>query len=272
MIVTDARMRRVLTAAALASYAAVFVAFALFERPGTGIGHGYYVAIVLSGMAWGSLGGTLGGLVATGLYLAGVYTNDQVPTQFPPESTAIRLATYVLVGWLIGYYASRSRALLRKADELARELRLLARRDFVTGLPNQRAFELAVNRRIDAAAPFVLVVCDLPAGVSSLEHTDRLLDLSQRLWRTVGTETDVARIGEQQFGVLSPVDDERSSAALTGRIERALADGGRRATAGWATFPRDGHDALGLYNGANERLYARKIARGEWSQPVAAGL
>jgi GGDEF domain-containing protein len=264
-------MRRVLTAASIACFLGVFAAFATLERPGTGIGHCYYVAIVLSGMAWGRRGGVLGGVVATALYTVGVYTNPHVPTTFPPESTGIRLVTYVLVGTLIGHYASRSRTLLAQAEELTRELRLLTRRDFVTGLPNQRAFEIAANRRIEAGEPFALVVCDLPAASSELEPGERILELAQRLWSSVEARADVSRIGEEQFGVLAPIADEHQAASLTGRIERTLCgEGGRGATAGWATFPRDGRDALGLYNAANERLYARKIARGEWSQPAAA--
>jgi len=255
-------MRRVLTAASVACFVAVFAAFAAFERPGTGIGHGYYVAIVLGGMAWGRLGGVLAGLVATALYSVGVYTNPRVPTHFPPESTAIRLVTYVLVGALIGYYASRSRTLLAQAEELTRELRLLARRDFVTGLPNQRAFEVAANRSIDAGAPFALVVCDLAPGSALLEPGERILELAERLWGVVDGGADVSRIGDEQLGVLAPVADAGEAAQVATRVEHVLGGG---ATAGWATFPRDGRDALGLYNAANERLYARKIARGEWA-------
>ena len=34
-------------------------------------------------------------------------------------------------------------------------------------------------------------------------------------------------------------------------------------TFGWAVFPGDGENALSLYRAADERLYARKLVRGE---------
>jgi hypothetical protein len=32
---------------------------------------------------------------------------------------------------------------------------------------------------------------------------------------------------------------------------------------GWAVFPQDGENALSLYRAADERLYARKLVRGD---------
>jgi hypothetical protein len=50
-----------------------------------------------------------------------------------------------------------------------------------------------------------------------------------------------------------------------------LTDG--HTTFGWATYPVDGDNALALYTAAAERMYARKMLRGEWSpDPVTAGL
>jgi hypothetical protein len=44
-------------------------------------------------------------------------------------------------------------------------------------------------------------------------------------------------------------------------------------TFGWAAYPQDGKDALALFRAADERLYARKIVRGEWTPSAAsAGL
>jgi GGDEF domain-containing protein len=34
-------------------------------------------------------------------------------------------------------------------------------------------------------------------------------------------------------------------------------------TFGWAVFPADGENALSLYRAADERLYARKLVRGQ---------
>lgn len=268
VIATQLRHRRLLLGAAAACYVGVFVSFVVFERSGLGIGHFFYVAIVLAAMTTGVLGGAVAGLVATALYALGVFLNAHLPTgAIVSESTAIRLVTYSLVGGMIGYYASHSRELLARADALAEELRALARRDFVTGLPNQRAFEIAVNARIEARLPFVLVVCDLPPVPHGADERSQALAFGERLSAAVGPESDVARIGNGQFAAVVPVGEEHS-ADVTERVELALGSHGRRGTVGWATFPRDGSDALGLYTSAAERLYARKISRGEWELPA----
>ena len=36
-----------------------------------------------------------------------------------------------------------------------------------------------------------------------------------------------------------------------------------RITFGWAVYPTDGENALSLYRAADERLYARKLVRGQ---------
>lgn len=264
------RHPRLLLGVALACFGGVFVSYVVFERPGLGIGHFFYVPIVLAGMSSGALGGAGGGLVATLLYAIGIWLNPHISSgTIATESTLLRLVTYVLVGALIGHYASRTRLLLARADELAEELRTLARRDFVTGLPNQRAFESAVNARIDAAAPFALVVCDLPPLPPNADERAAVLAFGERLLQAVSSQADVARIGNEQFAVVAPLAADEDAQDVVAGIERTLTERGRPGTVGWATCPRDGRDALALYTVAAERLYARKIARGEWEQPPA---
>jgi GGDEF domain-containing protein len=258
-------LKHPLVEASIACYLAVFGLFLLFETPGLGIGHGYYIAIALAALATDALGGALAGLAATALYALGMYVTPRVPaSHIPTVETGIRLVTYVLVGTLIGYYAARSRALIGRADDLMEELSVLARRDTQTGLPNQRAFELAVNRRLELEQPFALVLCDLPPARSDVPMVDRLIAFGELLTRSVDPDADVARVGNDQFAVLADVADDRGAAELTARIEQSLADNGRRPTAGWSSFPRDARDALGLYTVASERLYARRITHGPW--------
>jgi hypothetical protein len=64
--------RRVLGTLAWASYVPVFALFLLFERPGLGIGHFYYVSIALLALASGPVLGAAGGLVAAGCYAVGI--------------------------------------------------------------------------------------------------------------------------------------------------------------------------------------------------------
>jgi GGDEF domain-containing protein len=266
----DGHLRRPLLAVALVLSVADFAALLLLERPGLGIGHGLYIAIACAALATNAFGGAGAGLVATTLYAIAVYVNPNVPTsEIPTVATAIRFVTYVLVGTLIGYYASRSRTLLARANELTEELRILTRRDFLTGLPNQRAFEVAVNRRLEEGHRFALVVCAIPQSRNGLAPVDLLLACADRLTQSLDPDADVSRVTNDQFAVLVRVDADREAAQLTGRVERALEGLGHRPVGGWADFPRDAQDALGLYTAANERLYARRIAQGEWQEPLA---
>src|SRR5205809_650934 len=64
--------------------------------------------------------------------------------------------TYVTIGALIGWFAGRNRAMLA-------ELSVLAERDVLTGLPNTRAFEAAITRRLAAGHGFALLLADMDA-------------------------------------------------------------------------------------------------------------
>ncbi|MDF2751958.1 MAG: hypothetical protein K0S82_340 [Gaiellaceae bacterium] len=70
--------RQLLLAASGASYAIVFVAFLLCERPGLGIAH-FYLSIATTAIATGPLIGALAGFGATGLYAAAVVLNPTIP-------------------------------------------------------------------------------------------------------------------------------------------------------------------------------------------------
>lgn len=259
--------RRLLIFAALASSALVFVCFLVYERPGLGIGHFYYLAIALAAMAGGAgLGATAGG-VATGLYVAGVLINQHMPSrELLTTGTVTRGVTYVTVGALIGWFASRNRAMVS-------ELRVLAERDVLTGLPNTRAFELAITRRLASGHPFALLVADLDAlkdfnrDEGFTAGNDALRRLADRLATSLGPDDDVARVGSDEFAILASVQTSEGAAQLAARLERMLVDDRTKATLGWAAFPQEGDNALALYRAASERLYARKVMR-SYLRPV----
>jgi GGDEF domain-containing protein len=263
MLIAEARLRRYLFMAGLASAAVVFALFRVFERPGLGLGHLYYVSIVLVAIAGGATMGAAAGAAATILYAIGVYWTPRVPVSvLPTLSTVIRLASYVLVGTLIGYYASRGRTLLARSDALADELQVLARRDVVTGLPNQRAFEIAINDRIERRQPFALVLCQIPTAPSGTRPVDWLLGIGERLTYALSAEADVSRISDHQVAVLAALSPDTTAASINSTVEQAILSFARP-VGGWATYPKDAADALGLLTAASERLYARSIARGE---------
>jgi hypothetical protein len=60
--------RRLVFAIAITSYAVVFTSFVLFEVPGLGLGHFFYIPVALVAVSLGARGGFLGGAIAAALY------------------------------------------------------------------------------------------------------------------------------------------------------------------------------------------------------------
>jgi GGDEF domain-containing protein len=260
--VAEPRIRYWMLGAGVTSFAITFAAYRVLERPELGLGHMYYVGIVLLAVAGGARVGAAAGLVATALYAVGIFHNPHIATAtIPTVATAIRLLSYVLVGSLVGYYASRSRSSLAHAAELAEELRILARRDVVTGLPNQRGFQMAITELLERRDEFVLIVCQVPEAPAGVGAIDWLLSVSDRLTYCV-PGGDVFRLSDHQFAVLAAGDERLEPRTLATRIEASLHQFSHPA-AGWSQYPADGTDALALFTAAGERMYARAVARGE---------
>jgi diguanylate cyclase (GGDEF)-like protein len=255
-------MRRLFVVAAAAIYAAVFAAFLLWEHPGLGIGHFYYLAIALVALALGPLWGAAAGGFGAALYAAGVVLNNAMPTsEIFTSSMPIRLTTYVAIGALLGWFAAHYRA-------ANAELQILAQRDLVTGLPNTRAFERAIDRRLVEGEPFALLVGDLDSLRAEEDRDAALRRVSDALAGALGPESDVARVGAEEFAVLTPCDSVEQAAQLAAWLERTLCENESLVTFGWSAYPREGENALTLYRAADERLYARRILR----EPRAGGL
>jgi diguanylate cyclase (GGDEF)-like protein len=248
-------MRTLFLTAAATIYVGVFVAFLLLERPGLGIGHFYYLGIALVALVLGPLWGAAAGALGTVLYSVGVYFNHSLPAEtLFTLSTPIRLVNYVAVGTLLGWFAAHYRA-------ANGELQILAQRDLVTGLPNTRAFELAIDRRLAAREPFALLVGDLDSLPREQDRGDTLRRVADALAGVLGPEADVARVGSDEFAVLTPCDSVEQAGQLAAWLERSLCESGSLVTFGWSAFPREGENALTLYRAADERLYARRVLR-----------
>ena len=263
--------RRLLVACALATYAAVFLVLLRWEQPGLGLGHFFYVSIALLALASGAQMGFLGGLLATVLYALGIVLNENVPsTDVLTVSTALRLVTFTGIGLLIGWFAQRHRRLVD-------ELRVLAERDFLTGLPNTRSFEAAIDRRLEAGRPFALLIGDMD-GLKRIndeqghsEGNDALTRLAGALGGALGPDDDVARVGGDEFAVLISARSSEEARRTASLLEQVAAPEAA-ITFGWASFPREGQNALSLFRAADERLYARKLIRGERRGDVAPRL
>jgi diguanylate cyclase (GGDEF)-like protein len=257
--VDSAAHRLTLLTLALASFAGVTVAFIVLERPGLGIGHFYYVPIALIAFASGPFWGAAAGGIATGLYSVGIVVNPFLPSALEFEQTVIRVLTFVSLGIMIGAFARRNRSLVK-------ELSRLADRDSITGLPNTRGFQNAIERRLALGEPFALLVGDVDElrriNSSGREHgDDALRRLADRLVSAKRLTDDVARVGGDEFAVLATLEGP-DARTLALRTEGQLRLAGESITFGWASYPHDGDNALALYRAADERLYARKVAGG----------
>src|SRR5207253_10368015 len=86
--------RRLLIVCAIALFGGIFVGFVIFEVPGLGIGHFYYIPVAMIALAAGTWAGIGGGLLATGLYVLSIFLTPRVPTRDALTSaTVIRTIT-----------------------------------------------------------------------------------------------------------------------------------------------------------------------------------
>lgn len=236
----------------------IFVGFVIFEVPGLGIGHFYYVAIAMVALAGGTWAGIGGGFLAAGLYVIAVTLTPRIPTKdVATMGTIIRTVTYCSCGALIGWFANQHRDHVRQLQELAE-------RDFLTGLLNTRAFDEVLARRCASDAPFVLVLGDIddlkrvndthghPEGNRVLQHVARTIE------GAVGPRDDLARVGGDEFAILMEGSVEEAQAMQT-LLKKRLARDGYELSFGFAVRPDDGPGPLELFRKADDRLYAAKL-------------
>jgi diguanylate cyclase (GGDEF)-like protein len=253
--------RRALIVGSILIFGGVFASFLVWERPGLGIGHFYYLAVACLALALGPWVGALGGLAASSLYALGVILNPAVPSaQILTAGTLLRLFTYSAIGALVGAYA-------RSNHSLVARLHVAAERDFLTNLLNARAFEAALERRLEARHPFALALGDMD-GLKRVNdehgHTagnDALRQLAEALVRQARHEDEVARVGGDEFALLASVAGEDDARALARRLGEGLAAQELKISFGCAVYPEDGTTALSLFRAADARLHDRKLLR-----------
>jgi hypothetical protein len=267
-IYRDATHLQRLQAIAVLAYLCVFLAF-MVAGPGFGISQGFYVPIILVALGGTALTGVAAGLVATALY-ATVMVHADGRDDLLSASMGVHLAMYVLAGVLIGYLATRGRTMLTDALHLLEDLLDLARRDLATGLLDQHGLDRAVAERIAGGVPFTLLV----GAIESADDDEaELRRASLTLLGELEPGAEVARIGPAHFAVVTAPASVHAARALADALERAIALDGGRATFGWTVYPTEGAEVWALFRAASERLYARRIVRGEWSPTaVSAGL
>ena len=260
--------RRAVLSVAAVLYGGVFTTFVFVETPGLGLGHFLYIPICLVALVSDEARGAVAGVFAAGLYLLAIELTPRVPTTTALTSaTAIRLVTYTLVGALIGFYASRNRALVERLHDNAN-------RDFLTGLGNARAFDEELARRCAAAAPFALVLADVDdlKGLNDVHGhaagNTALRQVGEALRRHVDASDFVARIGGDEFAVITALPTDQI-AAVTTRVNRQLSTQELAVTFGSTRHPDDGETAAELFHKADDRLFAAKLVRRNRATVVA---
>ena len=266
------RHRVFLLATSAALYPAILGTFLLAERPGLGIGHFYYFPIAMIALASGPVWGILAGMTATGCYTLGIVINPHLPaSDVLTASTSIRFVTFTTIGALVGWYAHNNR-------QLSDRLRVAEERDFLTGLLNTRAFDAALSARAELGKPFGLILADMDSlkEVNDREGhavgNDLLRRAADLLSRKLDYGDQVARVGGDEFGIITSAPGTDAVRALCGRLTATLHEQGLSMSFGWAVCPRDGDSALLLYRAADERLYAQKLIRSRLSEGEVVGL
>src|SRR5262245_41268476 len=195
--------RRLVFAVALFCYAIVFGCFVLFEVPGLGVGHFFFIPVALVALACGTRVGFLGGVLAAALYVLAIVVTPRVPTHDAlTYATAIRFVTFTSCGVLVGRFANQHR---RHVEQL----RDLAERDFLTGILNTRVFDAALARRCEAGRPFVLLLADLD-NLKTVNDThgltagnNELRRAAEELGYALKEGEELARVGGDEFAILS---------------------------------------------------------------------
>ena len=259
------RYRALLLVTSLVLYPVIFVAFLFVEKPGLGLGHFYYIPVAMIALACGPAWGAAAGMAATGVYALGVVINPHLPPQeLLTASSSIRFVTYTSIGILIGWFAHNNR-------ELVDRLRTAEEHDFLTGLLNTRAFDAALSARVELGKPFGLILADMDnlREVNDSEGHAVGNDLLRRAADLLGRRLDygdqLARIGGDEFAIITSTPGTDAVRALCGRLTAALANDGMSMSFGWAVCPRDGDSSLLLFRAADERLYAQKLIRSRLS-------
>ena len=257
--------RRLLVAAAIATFAIVFVLLVLVEREGLGLGRFFFISIVLVALATDAWLGALAGVLATALYVIGVLASPRIPqSDVVTFATLVRFMSFVAVGALIGYFASDHR-------ELVGRLKAPAERDELTGLPRGRAFESEMSKRLGGTGPFSLLIGEIgPLVVAQGSGSDALLRVSRLITNCLDPRDMIVRVGEAEFGVLTSLSSGEDAARLAATLESVIDQQGLDVTFGWAVAPQGGANALSLCQAADERRYARALIRAGRALPQYA--
>ena len=186
------------------------------------------------------------------------------------------LVTYV-IGFVLGAWLLYLlfRVIDRAEGERREELLYRARHDDLTGLLNRAGLLDRLEGRLSQARPFSLVVINIDnfSGINDrfgLEYGDHtLVEFGQRLERLAERHDDLARLGSDEFAIVTPNTNIPSLTdacrALVEDLAQIFEVGGLRlqvgASVGVARYPEDGDSLSKLIRSAHLALYEAKQSR-----------
>jgi diguanylate cyclase (GGDEF)-like protein len=209
----------------------------------------------------------------------------EIATYFTPAVYSDPARVHLLLGRTVMYAAAYAGLVATiqylKSHLVAAEQRQrrMAHTDPLTGLPNRRAFDVALDGAVAAGRPFSLLLIDVDRFKQindSFGHTvgDRVLrDIAARTRASIRASDTLARIGGDELALVAPgasvAGAERLASAMHETVASLVPEEGAAPvtlTISRASYPEDGLDRDGLLRAADHRLHAVKDMR----PPVAA--
>jgi diguanylate cyclase len=254
--------RTALIASSVVLFAAIFaVRLAVGGDTRGGIVFLFAIPIAALAAEFGRLAGIGAALVA--MLLTGAWVELR-SVELGELGFLTRALTFLGIGILVGQFSASSN---RERRRLIARLGHLAHTDELTGLPNRRAWEQALERELARAAreqaSFAVAIVDLDRfkafnDAHGHPRGDELLAECAAAWRPLLRATDLlARIGGEEFGVLlvQPGTDVALAAVLE-RV-RVATPGAQTCSIGAARWQR-GEPGGGLMRRADLALYRAK--------------
>jgi diguanylate cyclase (GGDEF)-like protein len=163
-----------------------------------------------------------------------------------------------------------------------RRQRRMAHEDPLTGLPNRRAFDVALDRAVATGRGFSVVLVDVDrfkAINDTFGHTtgDEILRaIADRTRASVRATDTLARIGGDELALVAPGASAEHATRLAAALHDAVAGLAPASgaapvtlTTARASFPDDGGDRDALLRAADRRLHAIKDGRDAPSRSAA---
>ena len=260
----------VLWSATAAACAAAFLPAVFVDVRGFGLSSLFYVPLVLAAMAGGRRAVIAAAPALTAMFVVALEASPGAISLAELTTTAvIRLVVSLLIGLLIASQVDHHRQLVSTAMHLAD-------RDSLTGLGNRNALEKHWAERERSAKPFGVVMIDMDSlkeinDLSGHAVGDAALQaLADSVRRGSRSEDFTARIGGDEFVVITDIAGLPELESLARRIELDASDQDIEVSAGIAISPRDGRELADVMETADNRMYMRKRARKAHSVSLAA--